>query len=98
MWKGELEVILKNVKLSNACFGTDFSITLSELGVVGTSIALTIMIPFSATITVALTACLAILKSTSELITKKVIKHSIIELLAKTKLNSNKKVFKSYEK
>jgi len=38
--------------------------------IVGASIALPIMIPFSAPISVALTACLASLRSTSVLITK----------------------------
>ena len=66
----------------------NFFITVSELGIVGASIALPIMIPFSAPISVALTTCLAILRSTIGLITKKVNKHSKIELLAKTKSNS----------
>ena len=48
------------------------------------------MIPFSAPISVALTSCLAILRSTSTLIINK---HSKIELLAKTKLNSIEEKF-----
>jgi len=83
-------LIKKYVKLSNAYFGTELFITVSELGIFGASIALPIMIPFSAPISVALTACLAILRSTNGLITKKVNKHSKIALLAKTKLNSIK--------
>ena len=83
----------KYVKLSNACFGTEFFIKVSELGIVGTSIALPVLIPISAPISVALTSCLAILRSTSGLITKKINKHSKIELLAKTKLNSIEEKF-----
>jgi len=75
-------------KLSNACFGAEFFMTVSELGIVGTSIALPVMIPFSVPVSVALTTCLAILRSTNGLITKTVNKHSKIELLAKAKLNS----------
>jgi len=94
MRKGQLEIMLKKyVKLSYACFGTEFFITVSELGIVGASVALPIMIPFSAPVSVALTACLAILRSTNGLITKKVNKHCKIELLAKTKFNSIKKEF-----
>jgi hypothetical protein len=66
-------------KLSNACFGTEFFITVSELGIVGTSIALPIMIPFSVPISVVLTSCLAILRSTNGFITKKISKHSKVE-------------------
>ena len=51
------------------------------------------MIPFSAPISVALAAFLAILRSTSGLIAKKVNKHSKIELLANTKLNSIEEKF-----
>jgi hypothetical protein len=80
-------------KLSAACFGTDFFITVSELGIVGTSIALPVMIPFSVPVSVTLTACLAILRSTNGFITKKISKHSKIELLAKTKLNSIEEKF-----
>ena len=56
----------------------------------GTFIVLPVMIPFSAPISVALTSCLAILRSTSTLIINK---HSKIELLAKTKLNSIEEKF-----
>ena len=58
----------KYVKLSNGCFGTEFSITVSELEIVGTSIALPVMIPISVPVSVVLTSCLAILRSTSGLI------------------------------
>ena len=59
------------MKLQNACFGTAFFITVSELGMVGSSISSPIMIPFSGPISVALTASLSSLRSTSGLITKK---------------------------
>ena len=48
-----------------------FFLTISELGIVGTSISLPVMIPFNVLISVTLTTCLAILRSTSGNITKK---------------------------
>ena len=75
----------KYVKLSNACFGTEIFITVSELGTVGTSIALPVIIPFSLPLSVRLTTCATILRSTSGFITKKINKHSEIDLLAKSK-------------
>ena len=53
------------------------------MGVVGTSVALPISVPFS----IALTTCTAILKLVYSFVTKKVNKHSEIVLLAKSKLN-----------
>jgi hypothetical protein len=50
----------KYVKLSNACLGTEVFITVSELGMVGTSIALPVIIPFSIPISVGLTTCATI--------------------------------------
>ena len=64
-----------------------------ELATVGTSIAVTIVIPVSVPISVALTNFATILRSTSGLITKKINKHSEIELLAKAKLNSIEETF-----
>jgi len=52
----------KYVKLSNACLGTEFFITVSELGMVGTSNALPIIIPFSMPISVTLTTFSTILR------------------------------------
>jgi isopropylmalate/homocitrate/citramalate synthase len=49
--------------------------------------------PVGAPIVVALTTCWTILKSIGRLITKKTSKHSKIELLAKSKLNSIKEKF-----
>ena len=83
----------KYVKLSNACFVTELFLTISELGIVGTSLVLPVMIPCSVPLSVALTTCLAILRSTNNFITKKSSKHSKIELLAKTKLNSIEEKF-----
>ena len=60
----------KCVKLSNDCLGTEVFITVSELGMVGTSIALPVIIPFSLPISVGLTTCATILRSTSGLITE----------------------------
>ena len=61
----------KYVKLSNACFVTETFLTISELGIVGTSLVLLVMIPCSLPVSVALTTCLAILRSTRNFITKK---------------------------
>jgi len=83
----------KYVKLSNACFVTELFLTISELGIVGTSLVLPAIIPCSLPVSVALTTCLAILRSTNNFITKKSSKHSKIELLAKTKLNSIEEKF-----
>jgi hypothetical protein len=58
----------------------------------GTSIALPIIIPFSLPISVALSTCSTILRSTSGL-TEKINKHSEIELLAKAKFNSIEEKF-----
>jgi predicted metal-dependent hydrolase len=77
----------KCMKLSNAFLRTEFLITVSELGMVGTSITVPIIIPVSLPISVALTICSTFLRSTSGLITKKINKHSEIELLVKAELN-----------
>lgn len=45
----------KYTKLSKACHGTEFFIAISDLGMVGTSISVPVMIPVSAPISVALT-------------------------------------------
>lgn len=58
-------------KLSNACYGTELFMTVSELGIVGTSLVLPVMIPFSVPVSVTLTTCLAILRSTTGFIKKK---------------------------
>jgi hypothetical protein len=47
----------KYVKLSNVCLGTEIFITVLELGIAGTSIAVPIIIPVSVPIPVALTTC-----------------------------------------
>jgi len=83
----------KYTKLSNVCLGMEVFITISELGMEGTSIAVPIIIPVSVPISVALTTCSMILRSVSRLITKKINKHSEIELLAKSKLNSIEEKF-----
>jgi hypothetical protein len=77
----------KYTKLSNICLGTTFFIIISELVIVGTSIAVPMIGPVSVIISVALTTCSTILKSVSRLINKKNNKYSGIELLAKAKLN-----------
>jgi hypothetical protein len=59
---------IQYVKLSNAFLGTEFFITVSEFGMVGTSVALLIIIPFSVPISVALTTCSTMLRSASGLI------------------------------
>jgi len=89
-----LEVILKK-SMSNyqKLVSEEEILTVSELRLVVVSIALHIVIPFSAPISVALTDCSAILRSTSGLINKKVKKKSKIELLAMNKLNSIEKYF-----
>jgi len=68
-------------KLSNACLGTEFLITVSELEMVVTCIALPVIIRFSVTIYVALASCSTVLRSTSGLITKKINKHSEIVMI-----------------
>ena len=72
----------KETKLSNPCLGKEFLITVSELRMMGTSIAVPIIIHVSVVISVALTTYATILRSTSGLITK-FNKLSEIELLAK---------------
>jgi hypothetical protein len=83
----------KYTKLSNACLGTECALIVSELGLVGTSIALPVIIPFSVPLSVGLTTCSIILRSSCELIAKKISKHSEVELLAKAKLNSIEEKF-----
>jgi len=60
---------------------------------VGTSIALLVVIPFSVPISVGLMTCSVILRSSCELIAKKISKRSEIELLAKSKLKSLEEKF-----
>jgi len=83
----------KYVKLSNACLGTEGFITVSELGMVGTSIDLPVIIPFSVPTSVGLTTCATNLRPASSLIAKKINTHSEIELLTKAKLNSIEEKF-----
>jgi len=78
----------KYFKLSNALLGMEFFVTVSESGMVGTSIAVPIIVPVSVLISVASATCSTILRLTNGLIEKKINKHSEIELLAKAKLNS----------
>lgn len=80
-------------KLSTTCFESEVILSLAELGMVGTSLALPIIIPFSIPIPVGLTTVCTVLRSTSGLIGKKIHKHSAIELLAKSKLNSIEEKF-----
>jgi len=61
----------KYTKVPNAFLGMEFFLANLELGMVGTSVALPVIIPVSAPISVALTTCSAILKSVSRLLTKK---------------------------
>ena len=68
-------------------------LTVSELGIPGNSITVPKIISVSVTITVALKTGSTILRSISRLITKKINKHSEIELLAKSKLNSIEEKF-----
>jgi len=75
-------------KLSNAISMTDYLIILSELGMVGSSIALPIITPFSVPVSVGLTVSSTILKSSWGYFNKKIEKHNTIELLAKSKRNS----------
>ena len=83
----------KYTKLSNICLGTEIFIIITELGIVGTSVALPVIVPVSVPFSVALTTCTAILKSVYSFVTKKVNKHSEIKLLAKSKLNSIEEKF-----
>jgi len=75
-------------KISNTISATDYLIILSELGMVGSSIALPIIIPFSVPISIGLTVFSTIFKSSWGYSTKKIEKHNTIELLAKSKRNS----------
>jgi hypothetical protein len=86
---------LKNnyTKLSNACLGTECVLIVSELGMVGTSIVLPVIIPFSVPLSVGLTSCSIVLRSLCRFIAKKIRKHSEIELLAEAKLNSIEEKF-----
>jgi len=79
---------IKYTKLSNICLETELFVIVSELGITGTSIALPVIMPVSAPVVVALTSFSTILKSIGRLITKKISKHSKIEMLEKSKLNS----------
>jgi len=83
----------KYTKLSNVCLEIEAFLLIFELGITGSTIAVPVIEPISAPIVVALTACSAVLKPISSLITKKISKHSEIILLAGSKLNSLKEKF-----
>lgn len=80
-------------KVSNATFGVECVITVSEIGVMATTLAVPLLVPFSAPISVGLTTVIAILRSSSGLVTNKINKHASIELLAKSKLDSIEEKF-----
>jgi hypothetical protein len=80
-------------KLLNVCLGIEFFLIISELGIVGSSIALPAVIPFSVPISIGLTSCSIILRSSSRLIAKKINKHLEIESLARAKFNSTEETF-----
>ena len=73
MRKEKLEAILKKSMLNYQMHVSErnFFLTISELGIVGTSLVLPVMIPCSVPVSVALTTCLAVLRSTNSFITKK---------------------------
>lgn len=75
-------------KISNTISATDYLIIVSELGIVGSSIAIPIITPFSVPISIGLTVFSTIFKSSWGYLNKKVEKHNTIELLAKSKRNS----------
>jgi hypothetical protein len=83
----------KYTKLANLCLGTEFFLIAFELGLTGSTIAVPVITPISAPIVVALTTCSEVLKSIGNLIAKKTSKHSEIELLAKSKLDSLEEKF-----
>jgi len=80
-------------KFSSTISITDYLIILSELGMVGSSIAIPIITPFSVPISVGLTVFSTVLKSSWGYLSKKIEKHNTIELLAKSKRNSIEKKF-----
>jgi ABC-type transport system involved in multi-copper enzyme maturation permease subunit len=83
----------KYTKLLNVCLGIEFFLIISELGMVGSSIALPAVIPFSVPISIGLTSCSIILRSSSRLIAQKINKHLEIESLARAKFNSIEEKF-----
>lgn len=83
----------KYKKVSNASFGIECFITASELGTVAASFVVPILVPISIPLSVGLTTIMAALRSTSGIIDSKINKHSAIELLAESKLNSIEEKF-----
>ena len=83
----------KHTKLLNVCLGIEFFLIISELGMVGSSVALHAIIPFSVPISIGLTSCSIILRSSSRLTAQKINKHLEIESLARAKFNSIEEKF-----
>jgi hypothetical protein len=83
----------KYVKLLNISLGIEFFLILLELGTVGSSIALPAIIPFSVPISIGLTSCSIILKSSNMIVMQKINKHLEIESLARAKFNSIQEKF-----
>ena len=79
----------KYTRASNVFLGIEAFLLIVELGITGSTIAVPVIVPISASNVVGLTACSAVLKLISSLITK----HSEIMLLAGSKLNSLKEKF-----
>lgn len=80
-------------KISNASFGIECVITTTEIATMVATLAVPILVPFSAPISVGLTTFMAVLRSSSGIITNKINKHAAIELLAKSKLDSIEEKF-----
>lgn len=83
----------KYCKLSKTFFGIECFFTLTELGMIGVCITLPVAIPFGVPISAGLTTFSAILRTSASYVGNKIKKHSDIELLAKTKLNSIEEKF-----
>jgi len=83
----------KYTRASNIFLGIEAFLLIFELGITRSTIAVPVITPISAPIVVGLTACSAVLKSISSMITKKISKHSEIMLLAGSKLNSLEEKF-----
>jgi len=83
----------KYTKVSSTTFGIECLVTVVELGAIVSSLAVPILIPLSAPISVGLTTTMALLRSSSGLLSRKINKHAAIELLARSKLDSIEEKF-----
>jgi hypothetical protein len=80
-------------KFDKSLFGLECTSVVSELALVGSSVAFPLLIPFATPVCLGLTAVTMILRNGSKIITKKIEKHNTIATLAKSKLSSIREKF-----